>query len=541
MAAAAGARGPRKRRCRVVEELSRDLTGLQRSPGDLARWQRAQRQVLAGSHALALAAYQDLVQRYPEAAQLWFELGLAAAGELEFNLADRAFGRTMELAPKDVTLLILIAQQFQRLRRLDQAQRCFELAVAVDPSSLPALLSLAAWREKSRQLDAAWECVETCLARHPRDVQAGCLRALLLHRKGRHSEAETLLRDLARRESADPQERASVRALLAEVLDEQGQYAEAMRWLLEAKANARLTANVERMERDYDRADRRRRELLAALSPRLVEAWRREPPPYPFPAQLTLLGGHPRSGTTLLEEVLGAHPQIQAFDEPEAFVTEIWNPLAPMDSARGLPLEELDRLSARRRAEMRRRYFKSLLREHNEVPSARIFLVKDPSPTAALHLWLRVFPELKVIIALRDPRDVVISCFFQNLTLTSTNVNFLSLERSAKHYADLMDVWLRMRELNAFDWIQVRYRDVVADLRSEGARATEFLGLTWNESQVRFHEAAQRKFLFAPTYSDVTRPLHDRAVGRWRNYREALQPVLARLAPYCREFGYTAE
>ena len=61
-----------------------------------------------------------------------------------------------------------------------------------------------------------------------------------------------------------------------------------------------------------------------------------------------------------------------------------------------------------------------------------------------------MFPDLKVIIALRDPRDVIISCFFQNLRLNATNANFLSLERTARHYADLMDVWLRMRELGGF-------------------------------------------------------------------------------------------
>ena len=103
----------------------------------------------------------------------------------------------------------------------------------------------------------------------------------------------------------------------------------------------------------------------------------------------------------------------------------------------------------------------------------------------SLNVWLRVFPELKVIIALRDPRDVVISCFFLNIMLNSTNVNFLSLERTAKHYADLMDVWLRMRELGGFDWIETRYEDVVANLEAEGKRVTEFLGLSWHPDQAR--------------------------------------------------------
>ena len=88
-----------------------------------------------------------------------------------------------------------------------------------------------------------------------------------------------------------------------------------------------------------------------------------------------------------------------------------------------------------------------------------------------------------MIIALRDPRDVIVSCFFQNLRLNATNANFLSLERTAKHYADLMDVWLRLRELGGFDWLESRYEDIVNNLESEGRRVTEFLGLSWHERQ----------------------------------------------------------
>lgn len=78
--------------------------------------------------------------------------------------------------------------------------------------------------------------------------------------------------------------------------------------------------------------------------------------------------------------------------------------------------------------------------------TGKLLLDKNPSLTVQLPVWLRVFPELHVVIALRDPRDVVLSCYFQNILLNATNVNFLSLERLAKHYADLMDVWLAVRE-----------------------------------------------------------------------------------------------
>jgi hypothetical protein len=101
-----------------------------------------------------------------------------------------------------------------------------------------------------------------------------------------------------------------------------------------------------------------------------------------------------------------------------------------------------------------------------------------------------------------------------------------------------MDVWLRIRELGGFDWIESRYEDVVANVEAEGRRVTEFLGLTWHPEQARYYETARRKVLFAPTYHDVTQPVYKRAVGRWARYAEALEPVQAKLAPYCKAFGY---
>jgi tetratricopeptide (TPR) repeat protein len=519
--------------------MSNDLARLQRKARDVSRWQQAQQLLLAGQFRPAWPIYQALLASFPGVAQLWFESGIAAAGDLEFDRADAAFQRTEKLAPRDSSMLILLGQQYHRLRRLDRAREHFQRAVAAAPDSLPARLSLTEWYERARRLDEAWQCIEDYLARHPKDPQARYFRALLLHRQRRNPEAETALRDLIKDDPRDPNTRSSSRHLLAVVLDELGQYPEALRMLGEAKALIRQSANCAALERDYDRADQRRRELLGTLSAQDIRRWREEPRPNTGCASpLALLGGHPRSGTTLLEQILGAHPDIRAFDESEAFVQEIWNRLAPMQAPTALTVQQLNSLALPVLEEMARRYFKSLLRETTGEPGSQTLLDKNPSPTASLHLWLRVFPDLKVIIALRDPRDVIVSCFFQNLAVTATNVNFLSLERAARHYSDLMDVWLRLRELGGFDWIETRYEDVVSNLEPEGRRVTEFLGLSWHPDQAAFHESARRKFVFAPTYNEVTRPVHQGAVGRWQHYAEALAPVQQRLAPYCRAFGY---
>ncbi len=502
------------------------------------RWRQAHQQLASGRAAEAVRTYVSLTRRLSGVANLWFECGLAAAAELDFALAKRAFQQARDLAPKDVSLLLAVAQQYHRLRQPALARACFQQAADAEPDSAHARLSLAAWFERERDLDAAWQCLEVAQSRHPSEPSVLYYRAFLLHRRGDTVKAEEALRELVKTEVRDANIKVSSFHLLSVVLDELGQYGEALRWLGESKKLARTLANTAALEQAYDKADHARRQLLETLSPAMIRRWREETPPSAMPHPLALLGGHPRSGTTLLEQILGAHPDILAFDESEAFATEVWDRLAPA-AAPPANAQALAALSPSRCSGLRARYYKSLFRELEGPPAAGQVLVdKNPAPTGALHLWLRLFPASRIIMALRDPRDVILSCYFQQLTLTPMNVNFLSFERAARHYSDLMDVWLRLRDLGGFDWLETRYEDFTREIEAEGRRVTEFLGLAWQERQARGHEAARRKVVFSPTYADVTKPVHRRAVGRWQHYGEALAPVQAAVARYCQTFGY---
>src|SRR5437879_3858739 len=98
------------------------LAQLQRSPRDIARWQKAQEQLLGGRHGPALSGYRELTQRYPAVAELWFELGNAASGELDFELANLAYRRALDLSPNNAVMLGMVGQQYQALRQLDDAR-----------------------------------------------------------------------------------------------------------------------------------------------------------------------------------------------------------------------------------------------------------------------------------------------------------------------------------------------------------------------------------------------------------------------------------
>jgi tetratricopeptide (TPR) repeat protein len=479
--------------------------------------------------AKALSHYEKLLKQSPGDAVIWFEYGNTASGLRQFPLADRAWQKAMSLAPRNAELLGLVGHQYQGLRQPERARACFAQAAAADQRAINPRISLAVLAEQNHRLADAHAAVDQCLSIDPHDDQARYFRAVLARRENHLEQAETFLRDLIASEPKHAYVRYACRYELAQVLDRTERFDEAMRFLNEAKAIVRTLTDTELLLRGYDQGAESARQFTRTLPKTILRQWaesfpenRRQTIP-----RLAFLGGHPRSGTTLLEQVLDAHPEVAALDEPSAFL-QVLQP----------EFHKSKELSNKRLNTLRKIYFEALLFEVGPSGQGKLLVDKNPSPTARLPLWLRVFPELRVLIALRDPRDVILSCYFQNIPLNATNVNFLSFERLAKHYADLMDIWLAVREWDGFAWIEVRYEDTVAQLEQEGRRVTEFLGLSWNEAQARFYEKSIQKQLYSPTYQDVTKPVYGTSVGRWRAYEKYLAPVFPALKPYCVEWGY---
>jgi hypothetical protein len=145
---------------------------------------------------------------------------------------------------------------------------------------------------------------------------------------------------------------------------------------------------------------------------------------------------------------------------------------------------------------------------------------------------------MRILYALRDPRDVVVSCFMQRLPLNAVSVNYLTLEGTAKIYARTMRSWLKIRDMLRNPWIEVRYEDTVADINGQARKVLDFLGLPWDDAVLEYHRRAQRKHIHSPTYEAVTKPLYTSSINRWRNYAAQLEPCRETLQPYVQAFGY---
>jgi hypothetical protein len=279
--------------------------------------------------------------------------------------------------------------------------------------------------------------------------------------------------------------------------------------------------------------------MLTSITPEHFQRWHEEGSQR-GPLRSALLTGHARSGTTLLEQVLDSHPDLISADEHAVLSEEVYSELGRMTSSDytiSMP-EMLDRATQEDLATVRTTYWECMEAVVREPIGERMLLDKNPELTMLLPVVNRVFPEMKIIFALRDPRDVCLSCFMQPLPVNSVSVNFLSLQQTAQKYAMTMRSWLKIRSLTQSDWIEIRYEDVVADLEGEARRLLEFLGLPWDERVLEFDKHAQQKLVRSPTYEAVTKKIYTGSIGRWQNYAKPLEPCLEILQPFIDEFGY---
>jgi hypothetical protein len=196
------------------------------------------------------------------------------------------------------------------------------------------------------------------------------------------------------------------------------------------------------------------------------------------------------------------------------------------------------RLDSDRVRPLRDRYWKEV--EAVLGPQVHAGTIVDKTPLNLIDIGLinAVFPEAKVIMILRDPRDVCLSCFMQLFGLNTAMINFLSWENTARFYDEVMDLWLHLRPMLTLQIIEVRYEDTVADLEGQARRILDRLGLRWDEGVLAFHEKAKDRYISTPSFAAVTEKIHTRATNRWRNYEKHYEPVRQYLQRYVEAFGY---
>jgi tetratricopeptide (TPR) repeat protein len=490
-------------------------------------------------YAQALQLLQRARGLEPQNDKVLLELGRVSALSYDFAAAEKYFADAVQFSGGRVEVHLTAGHHWMDVRRFEAAAREFEHALKVSPSSITAMMRLVEMYSRLRRLDDAAEMAQRAMRENPENEGVLLTWARVLRERKELVEAEKLLRVVFARSEISTDARAAAGYELAAVLDAQGHYDDAMAVLLETKAFLRATATP--MLKTLLIKQARIAELTRSFDSKTVERWRANGRSELQPERrLAVLCGYPRSGTTLLEYVVDAHPDVLSADEISVFQSKIYFALSPNLSPGSSYLKAIDSMTNRSLRQLRNDYWRGMESFAGQPAGNRLLLDKNPSLTYDVPALTRVFPESKFLVALRDPRDVCLSCFMQAWPVLPDTIPWLSPEGTIENYVALMGLWLAARPALGASALEVRYEDLISDLAGSARKTLAFLGLTWDEKVLQFNQNAEKKVVRSPTYVEVAKPVYKTAMGRWRNYQKYFEPHYARLEPLLKAFGYAA-
>ena len=246
---------------------------------------------------------------------------------------------------------------------------------------------------------------------------------------------------------------------------------------------------------------------------------------------LTFLVGFPRSGTTLLDTILRTHSKTLVLEE-EIYLENTRNYYFTSNSNR---LGAIKNISLEEVINLRKHYFDQI---NIDYKNTQTVIDKLPLTITELGFVEKIFPDAKIILALRHPCDVVISCFFSSFKMNRAMINFLSIKNTVDFYNKVLDLFeFYENELN-LEIIKIKYEDIVFDFENETKKLFKFLNLEYEDGINKFYETAQnRKMISTPSYSQVTSPLYSSSIDRWKNY-ESLVKIEKPLRKWIKRLNY---
>jgi tetratricopeptide (TPR) repeat protein len=462
-------------------------------------------------------------------------LGLCLMELGQADAALQAFDSALLLDPG------MVAAHYHRGKLLEDrdeiisARSAYERAVALDRNYVEPLASLAWLDAQTGDAVSARVNGERALALSPAHVLARmALASASLQRKDLAG-AGALLSVLSRDPALTPVNRSIVLGLIGDLLDAEGHPAEA--FAAYKASNAELKAlNAARfdapgMESALDHV----RKLAARFEATDKERWRATAPEQPSaedPREHIFLMGFPRSGTTLLENVLASHREVVSLEEKDCLASAA---SVYLTSDEGL--ERLATIGPAEAAQERDAYW-SIVRSFGIDPRGRVFIDKLPLASVQLPVIAKLFPNARVLFAVRDPRDVVLSCFRRRFAMNPSMYQLLTLEGAAAYYDAVMQLSELYRGALSLPQHIVRYESLVGEFEGVIQAACDFLGLEWDQGMLDFAARARARGIATPSAAQVARGLNREGQGAWRHYHHQMSPVLPLLEPWVQRFGY---
>jgi tetratricopeptide (TPR) repeat protein len=448
-----------------------------------------------------------------------------AAAQLQLNARSK----------KNTRFVLELAEQLHHWGDLQTSLQLTELALSLEPLHPVALNNRALYLLRVNRPGEALPFARQVCALHPQEPAFQNTLAIIEARSGDLANAKSRFEKVIQ-SNLQPQQTARAQQELVSVLDKLGNHDEAFNTCQQANAYQRQQPEYTRLDKQY--VFRIIAHNKSGYPAAVLTRWTVDDFEDSLPNPVFLMG-FLRSGTTLTEQILAAHPDVISSDENDLIygLTQEIRQLTqcPADHI-ALGLQQLGLQQAR---DLRQLYWQRIGEEYKTFDAARhCFINKVALNSIEIGLIASLFPESRILFALRDPRDVCLSCFQQVFRPSLNTVNLTDWRSVAEQYAAVMDLWLTIKPIMQPRYLELRYEDTVNDIRSSMGKVFDLLSLPWSEEIIAFHEKAKNRYIATPSFADVSQPIYNRSLARWRHYQQHVRAIQDLLAPYLEAFGY---
>lgn len=447
----------------------------------------------------AIDGYERLLEAKPDLPDSWYNLGWLQRKARRFEAALESYGRALDLGirdPEEVHLNRAVILS-DHLHQPEDAERELRDALGKNPDYVPALLNLGNLNEDLGDREAARDAYRRALAIEARNGLALARLAGVSHSSELDNALVQRLR-IAIAGAETPAEQADLGFALAGLLDAGSAYEEAFEAARAANEASRMSSGAH-----YDRAGHER------FVERLIDTFSAPATGTQISPSVFICGMY-RSGSTLVEQILGAHRQVTAGGELDLIPALVQEIDGYPEAAASADQTDLER--------WRESYVRGL-------PPHPHRLLTDKRPDNFLHIGLikTLFPDAKIMHTRRNPLDNLLSLYF--LHLDPGMAHALNLEDAAHWYDQYERLMAHWKSLYPNDILDVDYDELVREPKPVIERLLDFLGLEWEDELLDFHRG--NAAVKTASVWQVRQPLHPRSSGRWQNYRAQLEPIAA--------------
>lgn len=471
---------------------------------------------LRGDKAAALEHFREAVRLDAAACEARTNLGRML---LEQGEAQEALGHcqhVVSLRPSSAEARNQLGNVFYVLEDLDAAEACFREAIRLEPRLASAHAGLGAVLEQMGDLEGSRASLREALRHEPRHAGALARLATRLRAKLPATDLATI-EELLAKPALPPEQRWPLLFGLAHALDARGEFDRAA--AITVQANALHLADFQQRGRGYDPGAHRR------FVERLIEEFNPD-----FLARVSELGvdtelpvfvvGMPRSGTTLIEQVLASHPRVFGAGELQ-LVRESFAAVPQAVGRSDDPLDCVLSLDRNALQNLARRHLSKLSSINH---SADRVVDKMPENTLYLGLIAALFPRARLIHCRRDVRDVALSCWMTHFAHVRWSCHQEHIASRIQEYQRVMNHWRRVLPVPVLD---VDYEAMVVDPERVARELVAWCGLEWNPACLEFYKT--RRAVRTISVAQVRQPLYSSSIGRWKNYERLLAPLFAKL------------